>query len=86
MSSKYDDVKILNEKKNIFPKVEWTPLNSDDFNGDSRTGGYLIEYREITDYLIPEQSSPRVELRGPKKSSVILEDLVRITHKHHFKT
>ncbi len=26
-------------------KVEWSPINREDFNGDSQTGGYVIEYR-----------------------------------------
>ena len=26
-------------------KVEWSPLNLEDFNGDHRSGGYLVEYR-----------------------------------------
>ncbi len=41
-------------------KVEWTPLSESDFNGDSSTGGYQIEYREIADYsAIGTQSAPR---------------------------
>ncbi|XP_059099411.1 protein sidekick-like isoform X3 [Tigriopus californicus] len=56
-------------------KVEWTPLNPEDFNGDAKSGGYQVEYREINDYPIPLQSAPRVELKGASMNKVILEDL-----------
>ena len=57
-------------------KVEWTPINVQDFNGDSATGGYIVEYRELTDFPLQLQSYPRVEMKGPSISKVILEDLV----------
>jgi protein sidekick len=58
-------------------KVEWSPINAEDFNGDSLTGGYIVEYRELTDFSIASasQDSPRVELKGSSVSSVVLEDL-----------
>ena len=45
-------------------KVEWSPLAASDFNGDSQSGGYLVEYRELADFPIPMNSYPRVEMRG----------------------
>ena len=58
-------------------KVEWSPINEAEFNGDSRTGGYTVEYRELTDFSIAaaSQDSPRVELKGSSVSDVVLEDL-----------
>ncbi len=48
----------------------------DDFAGDAATGGYQIEYRELTDYsALSAQSAPRVELQGHSQSKIILEDL-----------
>lgn len=58
-------------------KVEWSPLNLEDFNGDSASGGYIVQYRELTDFPLSLQSYPSVEMRNPKTSRVILEDLGR---------
>ena len=56
-------------------KVAWKPLKRDSFNGDSRTGGYAVEYREISDFPNPLQSYPQVELKGVRTSKYTLEDL-----------
>jgi protein sidekick len=42
----------------------WTPLPKEDFNGDPQTGGYIIEYRELSDFPSPLHSYPRVQLKG----------------------
>jgi protein sidekick len=59
-------------------KVSWTPLKSEHYHGDSDTGGYIVEYRELTDYSsgLITTSYPQVELKGISRSRVILEDLV----------
>ena len=59
-------------------KVTWEPLKSEDYHGDASTGGYHVEYREITDYtssLIAASAYPQVELKGISRNRVILEDL-----------
>ena len=59
-------------------RVEWTGLAKSDFNGDVGTGGYIVEYREITDFPSPLLSSgsyPQVELKGARKSKHTLKDL-----------
>ena len=45
--------------------------------GDSKSGGYIVEYRELSDYPSPQLSSspPSVELYGFEQNKVILEDL-----------
>ena len=45
-------------------RIEWDSLAKTSFNGDSSTGGYIVEYREITDFPSPLQSYPQVELKG----------------------
>ena len=48
-------------------KVTWDPLGVSDFNGDAATGGYIVEYRELTDYtsnIIASSAYPQVELKG----------------------
>ena len=59
-------------------KVTWEPLKAEDYHGDASTGGYHVEYREITDYtssLIAASAYPQVELKGISRNRVILEDL-----------
>ena len=59
-------------------KVTWKPLKAEDYHGDASTGGYVVEYREITDYtssLIAASAYPQVELKGISRNRVILEDL-----------
>merc|ERR1719319_1336130 len=58
-------------------RVNWTPLHVKDFNGDVESGGYKIEYREVTDFPSPLNSSPQVELRGVTISEVVLNELIR---------
>ena len=58
-------------------RVNWNPLPVKDFNGDVDSGGYKIEYREVTDFPSPLSSSPQVELRGVTISEVVLNELVR---------
>ena len=56
-------------------RIEWDSLAKTSFNGDSSTGGYIVEYREITDFPSPLQSYPQVELKGARKSKYTLRDL-----------
>ena len=59
-------------------KVTWEPLDSIDYNGDASSGGYIVEYRELTDYtssIIANSAYPQVELKGISRNRVILEDL-----------
>ena len=59
-------------------KLTWDPLSVSDFNGDAATGGYVVEYRELTDYtsnIIASSAYPQVELKGISRNRVILEDL-----------
>lgn len=59
-------------------KVTWQPLKAVDFHGDASTGGYIVEYRELTDYtssIIASSAYPQVELKGISRNRVILEDL-----------
>uniref|UniRef100_A0A0K2T3X4 Protein sidekicklike [Megachile rotundata] n=1 Tax=Lepeophtheirus salmonis TaxID=72036 RepID=A0A0K2T3X4_LEPSM len=56
-------------------RLTWDQLNSEDFNGDSSSGGYIIEYKEVTDFLNPMGANPRVTLKGITNKKVILEDL-----------
>ena len=63
-------------------RVEWTPLARSAFNGDAATGGYIVEYREITDFPSPSvvrggsgSGYPRVHLKGGRKSKHVLRDL-----------
>ena len=59
-------------------KVSWTSLKTPDFNGDATTGGYIIEYRELTDYsssVLAASNWPQVELKGISRNRVTLEDL-----------
>ena len=59
-------------------KVIWEPLQAPDFHGDASTGGYNIEYRELTDYtssIIASSAYPKAELKGISRNRVILEDL-----------
>merc|ERR1719225_715811 len=59
-------------------KVTWDALGDSDFNGDASTGGYIVEYRELTDYtsnIIASSAYPQVELKGISRNRVILEDL-----------
>ena len=59
-------------------KVTWNPLKSEDYHGDASTGGYIVEYREITDYtssLIAASAYPQAELKGISRNRVTLEDL-----------
>ena len=56
-------------------RLSWVPLKKDDFNGDAQTGGYIVEYRELTDFPSPIHSSPRVTLKGIHVKEVVLEDL-----------
>jgi protein sidekick len=58
-------------------RVTWDPLSVADFNGDVDTGGYIVEYREVTDFPSPLTSSPQVELKGISVSKVVLENLVK---------
>ena len=58
-------------------RVTWTPLTIEDFNGDVETGGYIVEYREVTDFPSPLSSSPQVELKGISVRKVVLENLMR---------
>ena len=58
-------------------KVTWRPLNIEDFNGDVETGGYIVEYREVTDFPSPLSSPPQVELKGATVSNVVLENLIK---------
>lgn len=39
-------------------------MPKEDFNGDPQTGGYIIEYRELSDFPSPLHSYPRVQLKG----------------------
>jgi len=52
-------------------------LTAADFNGDVESGGYKIEYREVTDFPSPMSSSPQVELQGFSISEVVLNELMR---------
>ena len=56
-------------------QVMWKPLQRSDFNGDFSSGGYIVEYREITDFPSPLQSYPQVELKGARKNRYTLKDL-----------
>ena len=58
-------------------RVTWDPLSISDFNGDVETGGYIVEYREVTDFPSPLSSSPQVELKGVSISKVVLENLIK---------
>ena len=58
-------------------RVTWNPLQVSDFNGDVESGGYKIEYREVTDFPSPLSSSPQVELKGVSISEVVLNELIR---------
>jgi len=57
-------------------RVTWTPLSAAEFNGDENTGGYIIEYREVTDFPSPLNSSPQVELQGFTNGDVVLNELI----------
>ena len=59
-------------------KVTWSPLQAADYHGDASTGGYMVEYRELSDYtssIIASSAYPQVELKGISRNRVILEDL-----------
>merc|ERR1719266_3228743 len=58
-------------------RVTWDPIPVAEFNGDVDTGGYKIEYREVTDFPSPLSSSPQVELKGITIGEVVLNELVR---------
>lgn len=34
-------------------RIVWHPLGDDAWNGDSATGGYRIDYRQVTDFPSP---------------------------------
>lgn len=54
------------------------PLQVSDFNGDVESGGYKIEFREVTDFPSPLSSFPsQVELKGVSISEVVLNELIR---------
>lgn len=57
--------------------MTWNPLDIDDFNGDVETGGYIVEYREVTDFPSPLSSPPQVELKGVSVGKVVLENLMK---------
>ena len=57
--------------------VTWDPLPASQFNGDIESGGYKIEYREVTDFPSPLTSSPQVELKGITIGEVVLNELIR---------
>lgn len=59
-------------------RVTWKALPSSNWNGDSETGGYRVEYRQAVDYPVASAASvPKEEIRGIKASSVVLTDLTR---------
>ena len=73
-SSAVEDVKVTPiTRTNVH--LSWVPLKKDDFNGDAETGGYIVEYRELTDFPSPLHSYPRVTLKGVHTKEVVLEDL-----------
>merc|ERR1719397_1266873 len=58
-------------------RVTWDPVAASQFNGDVETGGYKIEYREVTDFPSPLSASPQVKLKGVTISEVLLSELIR---------
>ena len=73
-SSAVEDVKVTPiTRTNVH--LSWVPLRKSDFNGDAPTGGYIVEYRELTDFPSPIHSYPRVTLKGVHVKEVVLEDL-----------
>jgi len=59
-------------------RVTWKPLPSTNWNGDSESGGYRVEYHQAVDYPVASaQSIPKEEIRGIQASTVVLTDLTR---------
>nr|XP_045601913.1 protein sidekick-like isoform X1 [Procambarus clarkii] len=55
-------------------RVEWTPLFPNSWSGDTKTGGYRVKYRQISD--IPTAfSMQQKELKDTLAREVVLEDL-----------
>ena len=55
-------------------RVDWSPLDEEAFNGDSRTGGYQIHYRLVSEFS-GLSNIQREEIYGSKVSLESLHSL-----------
>ena len=61
-------------------RIVLSPLAEEAWNGDSNTGGYRIDYRQISDFPTPallQGGGQKEEVHDRRVSQVILNDLVR---------
>lgn len=59
-------------------RVNWEALSGEDWNGDSRSSGYRVEYCQITGYSIPRTGDcPADKIQGANTTSLSLHQLER---------
>uniref|UniRef100_A0A336LLQ7 CSON011301 protein n=1 Tax=Culicoides sonorensis TaxID=179676 RepID=A0A336LLQ7_CULSO len=58
-------------------RVEWTSLDITAWHGDEATGGYRVLYQPISDFPATLQATPKEEINGIDKNSLVLTDLTQ---------